>query len=96
VLRARLIRRITACVALVLVLFASAGCSSCRGTRQSWVYAISRGVYSYQPDGAHPVAPPAQGQESWAMIMAVVLVLPIVIDTALLPVTIPHDLFFMD
>jgi hypothetical protein len=93
----RPVRRISAGVALAVMLFASTGCSSCRGTRGSWVYAISRSVYSYEADSNHAVSPPAQecGQEGWAMCMAVVLVLPLAIDTVLLPVTIPHDLFFM-
>lgn len=97
-LAARLARRNSAVLTLTLALFGATGCSSSRGTREPWVYAISRGAYDSMSDSADSIEPPAEerSQESFAMIMAIVLVLPFAVDTLLLPITLPHDLLFVD
>ncbi|MBI5434575.1 MAG: hypothetical protein HZA52_17220 [Planctomycetes bacterium] len=79
--------RSSACAAALLL----AGCAGPRGTEPPWIYGLSRAVYSgdtieYQPaeQSANDVA------------LLTFLILPFVIDTVLLPITIPHDVFCVD
>lgn len=77
---------------------AIAGCSISRGTREPWAYGISRHAYDAMSESASAITPPAEEsrQAGFAKIMTVFLVLPFAVDTALLPITLPHDLLLVD
>jgi len=76
---------------LVLLLLTCLGCSSERST---WTYALSREVYdskNWERDWS-PSSLAAQGDSKAAIFLVAILLVPIVIDTAILPITATHDL----
>jgi hypothetical protein len=83
-------------VALVIV---AASCASSPGLREPWVYGVSRTIYAAISAGPPPrIEQPARDQNAaaTAMFFAVVLVVPFAFDTIVLPVTVPHDLLFVE
>ncbi|MCC6407943.1 MAG: hypothetical protein IT453_12335 [Planctomycetes bacterium] len=77
----------TACVAALLL----ASCAGPRGTEPTWIYGLSRGLYSGETTEYQP-----GGQSANNVGMLAILVLPFAVDTVLLPITVPHDLCFVD
>lgn len=73
-------------------------CSTPRGTREPWVYIMSRNFYPSVMDDGQLFASIAQDGRSETALLAVVAVfaLPFVLDTAFLPITIPHDLILVE
>jgi hypothetical protein len=78
---------------LCLALLASSGCSSSRGTRKPLVYALSRDFYT-SPTPLRVTSVPLEGCA--ALVMVGFMLLPFALDTALLPITVPHDLLFVE
>lgn len=80
---------------LLVLVALPAGCASSRSAEPPWVYGISRSAYpaithSSRSDQRKPDA------DANAVAYVAILVLPFALDTLLLPVTIPHDVFFVD
>ena len=74
-----------------------ASCASSPGLREPWVYGISRAVYPSVFDVSRPTpSAPEHPTEGLAYVYAMILVLPFAIDTALLPITVPHDLICLN
>ena len=82
-------------VALVGASLLLAGCASSPGTREPWVYALSRDFYSSMTDSSS-----AQwgncADGSGAIAMVCIFALPFALDTVLLPVTFPHDVLLVE
>ena len=82
-----------AALTLTSALLASS-CASSQLMHEPWVYGISRVVY-----GGDWAEAPIEGltsschseNEAWAWVA--ILLLPFAVDTVLLPVTVPHDLW---
>ena len=76
-----------------------ASCAGSRGTREPWVYALSRDLYEPAFEGRrtwlNPPRPDAT-DDGQALAYVVVLVLPFALDTVLLVVTVPHDLLLVE
>ena len=69
-------------------------CASSRSAEPSWIYGVSRAIYSDLSDTSKsPRADPSPQDSAPAFIFA--LAIPIALDTVLLPITIPHDLLFV-
>ena len=82
-------------LALLVAAATTHGCAS-PGTGEPWVYGLSRGFYASMFE---PTAEPSidhQGTEHEALLYAILLAAPFAIDTVLLPVTLPHDLIWVD
>jgi uncharacterized protein YceK len=77
---------------LVLVLLTSTGCSSERG---NWTYSLTRQCYENKYwEGPWPQLSNSASQWDCTTAIGVVgiLMLPVIIDTAILPITATHDL----
>lgn len=89
-------RRIVAC------LVACALASSCALTEEHWSFMATReacasGYWSFARPVADASVPTSPARpEAAAAFLAVILLLPPVLDLAILPVTGVHDLFFLD
>jgi hypothetical protein len=69
-------------------------CAAPRLSEEPWVYALSRRFYSDSGGGGQFLAsamPDACTKEA-AVVVLVAFALPFALDTALLPITVPHDL----
>ena len=85
-------QRTHAALALAIVL-AGSGCAA-TSSRDPGVYAISRECY-FESDSAGSFLASSLSNncsEEAAVVALAVFALPFVLDTALLPVTVPHDL----
>ena len=73
-------------------------CSTPRGSREPWVYIMSRNYYPTAFDGGEVCASVVQSGSSETALLALVAVfaLPFLLDTAFLPITIPHDLILVE
>lgn len=73
-------------------------CSTPRTSGEPWVYAMSRSFYPAVCDDGEFFSAFAQDAmtECAALVVIVVFALPFAIDTVLLPVTVPHDLWLVD
>ena len=80
-----------AAVGLVLPL---QGCAAPRGMREPWVYGLSRNYYDDQGPGGEFFATALSESctQEAAVAALAIFVLPFALDTALLPITVPHDL----
>lgn len=88
-------RLLPRCAAIAALLLAS--CASSSGSRDPWVYGLSRGFYSSTiADSPTSYSNPDRPNDGAAVAFAVLLVLPFALDTVLLPVTVPHDLLFVE
>ncbi len=78
----------------LLVVLAAAGCQS-SSSREPWVYGLSREAYDSAP--RLPTSRSSSGARCQQDAISVLLVVaaPFLIDTVLLPVTIPRDLIYL-
>ena len=66
--------------------------SGCAFEKNNWTYSLSRSVYSSKNWNGSTKPSAYSGDGMTAIILVgVIFVLPIVIDTAILPVTLTHD-----
>lgn len=85
-------RLLPRCAAIALPLLAS--CASSSGFRDpwasdgTWVYGICRDLYPSKIDNAR--------DDGGAVTFPFLFVFPFAVDTLLLPVTVPHDLLFVE
>ena len=78
-----------------------ASCASSRAASEPWVYALSREFYTASTaaslNSSFAYSPSSQcGAESAALVYVCIYALPFVLDTAVLPITIPHDLLLVE
>ena len=86
-------------LALALLLStALMACSTTRGTGEPWMFGISRSFYASldATDGLDASPDHDSDTSGAALAVLALLLLPLALDTALLPVTAPHDLLFVD
>lgn len=90
-------RRIPAVMGALVGLLLASACTTL--DEDSWSFPLTRSVYGDLEEGPeHRVpnrdvmGPSGTADEAW--ILPALLLLPIAIDLVLLPVTLPHDVFF--
>ena len=77
---------------IALGILVSLAISGCAFERNNWTYSLSRSVYSSKSWNGSTKPSAYSGDRMTAiMLVGVIFVLPIVIDTAILPVTVTHD-----
>jgi hypothetical protein len=82
-------RRLAALAAGFLI----AGCASSTGPDRPWIYALSRDAYGGDDTVTYPSSETGPSGDDWVLVTAL---LPFVVDTLLLPVTVTHDFVFME
>ena len=66
----------------------------CVAAGRPWSFSMTRQVYGSQQSMPNIVPENADG--STAIVVAGLFLLPLAIDVVLLPITLPHDLFFVE